>query len=73
MYRTEPLKAYWKLLIDKDLLHTRLAEELGVSRTAIFRTIRGDLKSPRLRGMIARRLGVPPSFFGWPDPTDKAA
>ncbi|MBF0404946.1 MAG: HTH domain-containing protein [Nitrospirae bacterium] len=48
-----------KLMIDKDITGGEIARRIGVTRTAVNRTIQYHLKSHRVRAGIAECLSMP--------------
>jgi len=51
-----------KWLIDKGLTQTEIANELGVSQTAVYQVIKGKMKSKKITNLL-RSLGCPEEYL----------
>jgi len=65
MKKKNNTKRIKKLMIDKDIKPSTIADKAGVTRAAITRLLKGDLESERLKGVIAKMLGKKVSDL-WP-------
>lgn len=63
---TDTYKKIRKLLIDEDLTGAKVARRIGVHRSAINRTIKGERKSYRIRKAIANALHLKVTDL-WPE------
>jgi DNA-binding XRE family transcriptional regulator len=63
---TSNAKRIKHLMVDADLTGGVIARNIGVTRQSINLAIRGEIKSPRLRKVIAKALGKKVIDL-WPD------
>ncbi len=64
--KSETEKKIRKAMIDKDVTGAEIARRVGVCRSAIQKTITGDVKAHRLRKAIAKAIGIRLTDL-WPD------
>lgn len=51
-----------KWLIDKGLTQTEIARQLGISQTAVYQVIKGNMKSKRITSLL-KELGCPDEYL----------
>ena len=51
-----------KWLIDQGLTQTEIAKQLGISQTAVYQVIKGNMKSKRITAMLIE-LGCPSEYL----------